>query len=124
MIEGSGAGSVLVTNGSGYGSGRQKTYRSYGSGSTILVITSLIFQVDWTKEVECFRTFMAETARFHRVATSEGASFSLTQHAEEKTDDEDEWKYTIGTSAVCVVPYSTRRRFPTESDVPKAVLVG
>jgi hypothetical protein len=70
--------------------------------STALVITSLIFQVDWTKEVECFRTFMAETARFYRVATSEGASFSLTQHVEETTDNDDEWKYTIGTSAVCV----------------------
>jgi hypothetical protein len=60
---------------------------------------------------------MAETARFYRVATSEGASFSLTQHAEEKTtdDDDDDWKYTIGTSAVFV---ATRRRFPTASDVP------
>jgi hypothetical protein len=73
-----------------------------------LVITSLIFQVDWTKEVECFRTFMAETARFYRVATSEGASFSLTQHAEEKmTDDDDDWKYTIGTSPVCVTSTSS-----------------
>ncbi len=59
---------------------------------------------------------MAETARFYRVATSEGASFSLTQHAEETTDnDDDGWKYTIGTSAVCVthvVALPLHRTFP------------
>jgi hypothetical protein len=39
MLEGYGAGSVLVANGSGCGSGRPKTYVSYGSGSTRLKYT-------------------------------------------------------------------------------------
>jgi hypothetical protein len=39
MMEGSGAGSVLVTNGSGRGSGRPKNIRILGSGSPTLIRT-------------------------------------------------------------------------------------
>jgi hypothetical protein len=44
MIEG--CGSVSLTNGSRFGSGRPKTHGSYGSGSAILVKILKLFDAD------------------------------------------------------------------------------
>jgi hypothetical protein len=45
MIEGAGSGSISLTNGSGCGSGRPKTYGSYGSGSATLLVSYPIYLV-------------------------------------------------------------------------------